>query len=63
MDIKINTIAVERKFNLGNFQMLTIKVDISPEPIEENQNIEKLIKEVNKKIEIAKEKITEGDKK
>lgn len=49
----INEIAVGRKFNLGNFEMLDIKVSVSPErgkDFQEDTDWEKLVEDVELKL-------------
>lgn len=50
--MKINELTVGRKFNLGNFESLELRVSVSPEPADEKEQIEDAIEQMITKLNV-----------
>jgi len=48
--MKINEATVGRKFNLGNYESLEIRVSVSPEPGDEQKQFEESLEELTTKL-------------
>jgi hypothetical protein len=52
--MKINEITVGRKFNIGNFESLEVRVSVSPDPAEEKidwqEAVDNITEQLNKRI-------------
>lgn len=49
--MKLNEITIGRKFNLGNFEMLEIRISVSPTPEEEFKIFETATEEIIEKLD------------
>lgn len=48
--MKINEIAIERKFNLGNYETQMIRIVVCPEQQEQGENWEEIVGDIAKKV-------------
>jgi len=57
--MRINEITVGKKFNLGNYESLEIRISVTPEPDDIKKNWEAAAAEISKKLDAEIKKIRE----
>lgn len=57
--MRIATVKVVRKFNLGNYEMLELSAEVSPDEDTNDLNITGLCCAINKELEQSKKEILE----